>query len=245
MRNFFTLWKRELTACFLSPIAYVTMVVFLAMSGGTFLMGVVRNVGTNQPLSNLLFAALILWTTVLVSVASMRLFAEEKKSGTIETLMTAPVTDVEVVLGKYAGGLSFVLIVALPAIANIFILAWFSPGINTTAVDPGAVLSGCLMFFLLCAFFMAIGLLVSMMTNNQVVAAICCFCVLWLVLLAGSLISALPLITPHLAEFFSPVMHIDDFSRGSVDTRPVVLYVSGTVFLLFAAVRVLESRRWK
>jgi ABC-2 type transport system permease protein len=245
MRNFFTIWRRELTACFLSPIAYVIMVVFLAMTGGTFLMGVDKNVGTDVPLSNLLFGAVILWLTVLVPIVSMRLFAEEKRSGTLETLMTAPVTDAEVVLGKYAGAFSFVLIVALPAMAHVFILAALSPGIDIVTVDPGAVSSGCFILILIAAFFTAIGLVVSLMTGSQVVAAISCFCVLWLCLLAGTIISALPVDSVRVAQVISPLVHVDDFSRGSVDTRPVVLYLTGTFFVLFMAVRMLESRRWK
>jgi len=245
MRSFFTIWRRELNACFLSPIAYVIMVVFLAMSGGTFLLGVDKNVGSDEPLSNLLFGAVLLWLTVLVPIISMRLFAEEKRSGTLETLMTAPVTDAEVVLGKYAGALSFVLIVALPAIAHIFVLAVLSPAIDIVTVDPGAVASGCLVLVLISAFFTAIGLMISLMTGSQIVAAISCFCVLWLCLLAGTLITALPVDTTRIAQFISPLVHVDDFSRGSVDTRPVILYVSGTIFILFTAVRMLESRRWK
>jgi ABC-2 type transport system permease protein len=245
MTNFFTIWRREFTACFLSPIAYVTMVVFLAMSGGTFFKGVLNNAGADQSLSCLLFGAVVLWMTALVSVVSMRLFAEEKRSGTIETLMTAPVTDAEVVLGKYAGALSFVLIVVVPALANIFVLAALSPAIDVMTIDPGALCAGCLILFLVAAFFTSVGLLVSLTTNSQIVAAMCCFCVLWVLLLMGNIASALPVDTAKLTDFGSPLVHIDSFSRGSIDTRPIVLYLSGTILLLFVSIRVLESRRWK
>lgn len=237
--------RRELTACFLSPIAYVIMVVFLAMTGATFLMGVDKNVGTDQPLSNLLFGSVILWLTVLVPIVSMRLFAEEKRSGTLETLMTAPVTDAEVVLGKYAGALAFILIVTLPAMAHIFVLAAFSPGIDMVTVDPGAVSCGCLILILIAAFLTSIGLMVSLMAGSQIVAAISCFCVLWICLLAGTIVSTLPIDSTRIAQFISPLVHVDDFSRGSFDTRPLILYLSGTAFVLFTAVRILESRRWK
>lgn len=245
MRNFFTIWRRELTAYFLSPIAYVIIVVFLAMSGGIFLIGVDKNVGSDVSLSYLLFGAVLLWLPILVSIVSMRLFAEEKRSGTLETLMTAPVTDAEVVLGKYAGALSFVLIVILPAILHIFVLAALSPSIDIKSVDPGAVSSGCFIVILIAAFFTAIGLAVSLMTGSQIVAAISCFLVIVVCMGAGTLVSLLPVDASRLTQFISPLIHAEDFSRGSVDTRPVVLYITGTIFILFTAVRILESRRWK
>ena len=243
MRNLFTIWRRELAACFLSPVAYVTMVVFLAVSGGTFLSAVVENVGTAEPLVTQLFAAIIVWLTVLVTVVSMRLFSEEKNSGTIETLMTAPVTETEVVLGKYGGALTFVLVVSAAAVSSIFILAALSPGIDF--VDIGAVSGGCLILFLVSALCVSIGLFVSLMTRNQIVAAICIFCAVWLVLLFGWLISNLPFGLKSESEYISCMAHVEEFARGSVDTGTTVMYLSGTVLMLFGAVRLLESMRWK
>lgn len=245
MRAFLTLWRRELTSTFLSPIAYVTLVVFLAVSGGTFMMGVFNNAGRSQPLSNLLFASIILWMTLLISVVSMRLFAEEKRTGTLETLMTAPVTETQVVLGKYAGALAFLLIVAAPAVGQVGVLAYLSPGITLETLDLGALAGGCAILVLVIGFFTAIGLLVSLMTRNQIVAAVCTFCAVWLALLAGHILSAIPAGTGRIPDYLSVVGHIEDFSRGQLDTRPVVLYVTGTALLLYASVRVLESRRWK
>ncbi len=243
MKTFLVIWRRELAACFLSPVAYVTMVSFVSVSAFTFLAQVTRNAGTSDPLSVLLFASIIVWLTILVSVITMRLFAEEKSSGTLEALMTAPVTDAEVVLGKYAGALTFVTIVVAPAVACIFILASLSPGI--VSVDAGAVTGGCIIIFLVSALSVAVGLLVSLMTRNQIVAAIACFVAIWCVLLFGWLVSSVPGVPPKLAAHLSAMSQIEDFARGSVDTRPVVLYVSCTGFVLFAAVRLLESRRWK
>lgn len=245
MRKFLTIWRRELAACFLSPVAYVTIVVFLAVSGLTFLWGVIKSEGTGEQLSPLLFGAIVVWLTVLVTVISMRLFADEKRSGTIETLMTAPITEAEVVLGKYAGALSFLLIVALPAVGCIFLLERLSPGIDFVDLDIGAMLGGCLILFLISAFFVSTGLFISLMTRNQIVAAICCICAIWLALLFGHLVSTSPMGLEKFGEYVSATTHIEDFSRGSVDTRPIILYLSGTVFMLFAAVRVLESRRWR
>ncbi|OGV69259.1 MAG: hypothetical protein A2283_21725 [Lentisphaerae bacterium RIFOXYA12_FULL_48_11] len=243
MRNLCAIWRRELAACFLSPIAYVTMVFFLIASGSTFLVGVIKNAGSNVFLTNLLFASVVMWLTVLISIVSMRLFTEEVRSGTIEMLMTAPVTETEVVLGKYAGAVTFVLVIVAPAIANIFALAALNPSIGK--IDEGAVVGGCIITFLVIAFCMSMGLLVSLMTKNQIAAAITCLCLIWIMLFLGNIVSAFPFMPAKLVAYLSVLAHVDEFSRGSIDSRPVILYLSGSAFMLFTAVRVLESKRWK
>jgi ABC-2 type transport system permease protein len=243
MSRFLTLWRREFAANFLSPVAYVSLVIFLASSGLTFLISALRHEGADEPLTVLLFVSVTLWMTVLVTVVCMRLFAEEKRSGTLETLMTAPVTDAEVVLGKYAAALSFLLLASALAVGYVFLLAWLSPGIRS--VDLGALAGGCLFLFLTEAFCAAAGLLVSLFTRNQIVAAICGFVAVWGVLLTGDLLGAVPGMPRALVETLTLTVHIEDFSRGLVDTRPLVFLVSGTAFLLFASVKVLESRRWR
>ena len=230
-------------SCFLSPVAYVTMVLFLAASGGTFMIAVLRNEGGTEPLPLLLFSAVILWLTLLVTVVSMRLFAEEQRSGTIETLMTAPVTDTQVVLGKFGGALSFLLIVALPALGYMYVLAALSPSLARPG--PGPVIGGCVVLVLACAFCTSVGLLVSLFTRNQIVAAVCCFTAIWVSLLAGDLLDLLPAVPRQVADVLSATAHIEDFSRGMLDTRPVVFLLSVTALALFAAVKVLESRRWR
>jgi ABC-2 type transport system permease protein len=243
MKNFFTLWRRELTACFLSPVAYVTLVVFLLFSGGTFLLVVFANRDSGEPLPSMMFASISVWLTILVTVVSMRLFSEEKRMGTLETLLTAPVTDAQVVFGKYAGALTFLLVVVAPAVGVIFVFNWLSPGVRY--VDPGAVAAGSLVLFLVAALCMAIGMTLSLLTENQIVAAICTFCAVWVVLLLGWLLSLLPFGSGTVVEAVSGITHIADAARGVVDTRPVVLYLSGTAFMLFVAVRLLEMRRWQ
>jgi len=243
VKNFFAIWRRELAACFLSPIAYVTMVFFLIASSSTFLVGAIRNTGNNVFLTTLLFGSIVVWLTVLVSIVAMRLFTEEIKTGTIEMLMTAPVTETEVVLGKYAGAVTFVLCIVAPSVGNIYLLAALSPSVGP--VDAGAVVGGCVITFLITSFCMAMGLLISLMTKNQIAAAISCLCLIWLALLMGNIAAAFPFVPPKMVAYLSVLTHVDDFARGSIDTRPVVLYVSGATFMLFAAIRTLESRRWK
>jgi ABC-2 type transport system permease protein len=232
-----------LAATFLSPAAYVAMVVFFGLTGLIFWDAVRVNVGSNEPLAAMLCARVVFCLTILVTVVSMRLFAEEKRQGTIETLLTAPVTEAEIVLGKYAGALTFVVFAATVPVSYIFVLQAMSPGIE--AVDLGALAGGYLITVLLAAFTLAIGLFASLLTRNQIAAAILCFCAVWLVLLAGSAGALMPPSRAGLGEYLASVAHIQDFSRGSVDTRPMVLYLSGTALMLFASVRVLESSRWR
>ena len=244
MKKFPVIWRREMAACFLSPVAYVFMVVFLAMTGWVFLQMVEGHVGGYESPVELLFKVIVyFWLPILVTVITMRLFPEEKRSGTIETLMTAPVSEHEVVCGKYAGALSFLVIATAPSLLFLLLLDRFSLG--TVILDGGGIIGGALFVLLLAAFCVALGLVISLLTRNQIVAAICCFSVVLLPLMAGYLVSFLPLGSQALVEYVSVHDHLAGFTRGSIDTRPIVLYISGTVFLLFVATRILESRRWR
>jgi ABC-2 type transport system permease protein len=243
MRTFLAIWRREVAAAFLSPVAYVTMVAFLLISGLTFVTGVVHNEGSSETLASLLFAAVVLWLTVLITVIAMRLFAEERRSGTLEALMTAPVMEAQVVLGKFAGAFTFLLVAALPAAAGIYIVAAIGPGVET--VDGGAVAGGGLILALISSLCLAIGLFLSLLTRNQIIAAVCSFSAIWLVLLSGWLLEALPYGGGAAADYLATMAQIEDFSRGSVDTRPIVLYLSGTAAMLFFSIKTLETGRWK
>ena len=245
MRNFLTIWRREMAAYFLSPVAYVTFVAYLAASAATFMVGVLQNAGSTVVLSNLLFDALFLWLPVLLTVVSMRLFAEEKRSGTIEMLMTAPVTEQEVVFGKFAGAFTSVLTVLLPAVGTIFLLDAICPGISLRDVDPGAIAGGSLILILAAAFFLALGLLISLTTRSQIAAAISTLSLIWLLLMGGWLFSLIPGSPPHVTDYLSMTRNISDFAQGMLDLRPVILYLTGTGLLLFISVRILESERWK
>ena len=248
MKTFLILCRKELAAYFVSAIAYVMMVFFLAVMGFSFwlLVSVLMQGPASATAMKELFGSIFFWIAVLivVPVLTMRLFAEEKRSGTIETLMTAPVTDTAVVLAKYAGALGFYVIMWLPTAAYALILQAFSP--SAAPVDPGPMLGGYAGAFLVGALFIAIGVFSSATTRNQIVAAIMCFALICIAFFAGFI--------PYLAQrpeirnigaYLSPVSHMLDFSRGAVDTRPVVFYLTATAFVLFATIKVVEARKWK
>jgi ABC-2 type transport system permease protein len=245
MRNFLIIWRRELAACFLSPIAYITLIIFLIFAGGTFLFSVLRHEGEAEFISVLAFSSLTLWLTILASVVCMRLFAEEVRQGTLEMLMTIPVTELEIVMGKYAGAITFMCFASIPVICSIPLLAWIAPGMSIHQLDAGAIAGGCGVLFLLINLYTAIGIVFSLLTRNQIVAALATFCFIWFVLLTGWFISFIPWIPSWLINYISITTHVEEWSRGVIDTRGLALLVSITVFLLFVSVRILESKRWK
>ncbi|MFH0880061.1 MAG: ABC transporter permease [Lentisphaerota bacterium] len=248
MSSFWPLWKREIGAYFLSPIAYVVTVFFLVVMGFSFWMlaSILAQGTEGVAVMNELFGSIFFWMAmmVVIPVITMRLFAEEKRSGTMETLMTAPVTDTAVVLAKFFGAWSFFVVMWLPTLGYAFILKRYSA--LSAPVDFGPMASGYLGAFLLGGFYLSIGLFCTALTRNQIVAAISCFALICMAFFAG--------FTPYLARtetlqdfgsYISSVEQMLDFSRGAVDTRPIVLYLSGTALMLFATVKVVESRKWK
>lgn len=245
MSKILTIWRREMAACFLSPVAYVTFVVFLSVGGFTFWYGTVFNTGQPEPLSVFLAGSVVLWLPIVITVVAMRLFVDEKRSGTIETLLTAPVSDAQVVLGKYLGAMSFLVFVIAPAFAFVFVFERLSPTINLGNMDLGALAGGAIIVALVTATLLAVAMVVSLLTRSQIVSAICTFVVIWLFLLIGELIETIPGIDAALAKHLSIVHHVEQFARGSIVGGPIVFYGSVTSLMLFIAVRVLESRQWR
>ncbi len=242
MRSFWAILHKELGMLLLSPVGYVTAAIFLSASGWTFLHTARVQSGTTVQLESLQMVSVLVWLPVLITVVCMRLFSEEKRSGTIETLLTSPVRDVEVVLGKYFGALGYVLLVMLPSLSGIWLLARMAPGIED--VDGMAMLGGGLILLLITMCCTAIGLLVSLLTRNQIVAAICCFWAIWLPFMVKPLVQAIPFVRQSTLERLSVEEHVLQYTSGMIQLPLAVLYLSITAFLLFAAVRILESRRW-
>ncbi len=248
MNGFLTLWRKELTSYFLSPVAYVVSIFFLVVMGAIFslLVSVLADGPTGVTVMNLLFGSPFFWMTMMVVLPTltMRLLAEEKRNGTIETLMTAPVSDLAVVLAKYAGALGFYVLMWLPTVAYLLLLRQFSA--MMAPVDLGPMAGGYLGALLVGMFYLAIGLFCSALTSNQIVAAITSFAAIFGFFLLGLLdrVTDQPVLQA-VSACVSSYQHMLDFSRGAVDSRPVIFYLSSTVFLLFATVKALESRSWK
>jgi ABC-type transport system involved in multi-copper enzyme maturation permease subunit len=316
-----SLIRREFTAYFLSPVGYVVLFAFLLVTGFLFyqtfgLLTADGPVGTRSPMQSM-FAPVPFWIMFLFipPLLTMRLFAEERGSGTLEVLLTAPLRDWQVVLCKYVACLAFYVVLWLPTLlylpvlmgAHAPVVDWqhwtfyrilfvaglaavllgavlLLPRLSTggravsvalilvgavaagvggwlhyhddpvhlidipiTVSDPGPVLTTYLGMFLAGAMLLALGLLVSSLVRDQMVAAI--------LALAVSLVFVFAMFLPveqdggvaaQLVYFFTLPKHFEhDFTRGALDSRPLVLYVSGTLFCLFLTVRSVESRRWR
>ena len=248
MNAFLAIWKKEVQGYFLSPVAYVTMIFFLVVMGFSFWMlaTVLAQDSGGATVMGELFGSFFFWINMLVvvPVLTMRLFAEEKRSGTIETLMTAPVTDAAVVLAKYAGVLTFFIAMWLPTLVYVYVLREFSAVM--APVDPGPILGGYLGTLLVGAFYLSIGLLCSALTSNQIISAIMSFAVISVLFFCGFLaFLGNHELVRQVGGYVSSLSHMLEFSRGVLDTRPVVFYLSGTVFMLFCTIRIVESRQWK
>lgn len=244
MRNFISIWRREVASYLVSPATYVTMFLVLMVTGWGFWFTAKCSRGDPVRIDMLLFQPLTLWGMLLIvaTVLPMKLLAEEKRSGTIEMLMTAPVTEVEVVLGKYMAALTLFVLIFAPTLAYSFILQKYSAGMEL--IDTRTIASGYLVFFLIGAFYLSVGLLASSLSSSQIVAAASSFSILFLLFLAGALSSLTRGKIAAVVAYVSPFQHILDFSRGVIDTSPAVLYLSGVFVLLFMTVKVIESRRW-
>jgi ABC-2 type transport system permease protein len=246
MRALQATFLREMRAYFVSPLAYLVMFFFLIYNGAVFAIVVsfLNNPGapgTERPLDNL-FQGFFFWVLMLflATVLTMRLLSEELRSGSIEVLMTAPITEVQVVVGKYLAALAFYCALWVPTVAYAGILAHYSH------VDWGPIAGGYLGVFLVGAVFLAVGVLFSTLTKSQLLAAIMTFAVLFLLFVIGLLENLFNNETAKQAlGYVDLYSHMDELHRGIIDTRHLVYYGSAIFFFLFLASRALADRKWR
>lgn len=236
MTNIPTVFRREMNAYFLSPVAYVVIVVFLVVSGYFFQQALFI---TNEASLRYSLAISQFIFSILTPVITMRLLAEESKTGTIETLMTAPVTDLEVVLGKFLSAWGLYGVMLAPTLIYIALLSWVG------SPDIGPVISSYIGLMLMGAMFVSIGLLVSSLTKNQIVAAVIGIVSLMLLWVVGYYVAGGEGWFSEVLKYIGTFGHWDTFTKGLVDTRDVVYYVSLTALFIFITVRVVESRKWR
>lgn len=249
MQAFRTLVRRELGAHFFSWTGYVIIAAVLFLVGWSFanLLLALNTEASDRPVTELFYSTYYFWLIVLMAapIITMRSFALEKYSGTFETLMTTPVSDLQVVLAKFTGAWLFYALMWLPLAGCLFIVRHYSNDVSV--LDPGTVASMFVGIFLLGGLFMALGCFASAVTRSQIIAAV-------VSLALGISLFLLSFVAMNLSgsagwqgQFFTQVgmiEHMQDFARGVVDSRPVVFYVSLTVLFLFLTLKVVESRRW-
>jgi ABC-2 type transport system permease protein len=250
MRKFLTLLSREIRSYFYSPIAYVVLVFFLLVSGVDFYFQVsfMNQRAVEYSVQEAFFNSVFFWFAfvLIFPLITMRLFAEEFKLGTIEPLMTAPVRDWQVVLAKYFGALFFYVVLWLPTLLYFVIFQAITR--QPAGSSSGAYFGSYLMLLLLGMFYLSIGCFASVLTRNQIVAAIISFAAITLLFFLG-LVSFILLdvdsTTRQLLGYFSAIEHMQTLSRGEIDTRPMVLYLSMTVVMLVFTYQAFQSRKWR
>ncbi len=250
MRKFITLFGREVRSYFYSPIAYIVLVFFLIVSGVDFYfqLSFMNGRQAGYSVQEAFFNSVFFWFAfvLIFPLITMRLFAEEFKLGTIEPLMTAPVHDLQVVLAKFFGALFFYIVLWLPTLLYFAIFQFVTR--QPAAGSPGAYWGSYLMLFLLGMFYISVGCLASVLTKNQIVAAIISFCAITLLFFLG-LVSFILLdvssSTRQLLGYFSAIEHMGTLSRGEFDTRPIVLYTSMTILMLTLTYQAFQSRKWR
>ena len=238
MRNVATLTKRELAATFLSPMAYVVLTAFILLSGYLFFELV--SVSRRAEMSGII--SFMAWLLLFVSpMLTMRLFADEFDSGTIETLLTAPVTTLEVVLSKYLASLLFLLVLLAATMAYPAILFAFG------RPDPGPIVAGYLGLFLVGGFLLAVGMVASACARTQISAAIITFIVVLSMDILRFLVpaSAVDPLSKGLRYVSFSTHFFDVFTKGIIDSRDVVYFLSTSAFCIFLTTVIVTVRRWR
>jgi ABC-2 type transport system permease protein len=245
MRAVWATYSRELRAYFFSPLAYVILFFFLVVNGFIFSVIVTSLSDPRSPAGPPLayfFGGFFFWMLLLLitPVLTMRLISEELRSGSVEVLMTAPITEGQVVAGKYLAVLTFYASLWAPTLAYAGILAY------NAKVDWGPVAAGYLGILGIGALLLSIGTFASAMTRSQLVAAFVTIALVLLLFVLGLIDNLFTSeITKQTLGYLNLVGHMEDFAKGIVDTRRLVFYASASWFFLFLASRALEDKKWR
>ncbi len=252
MRNILTICRRELNAYFASPIAYLLLTMFAVIFGyffwvavGFFSMASLQSQMRGFPvdLNEMVIRPLLMNASViglfLIPMISMRLFAEEKRAGTIELLLTSPVRDIEIVLGKWLSAVLMYATLLLISMVNfVFLFIHGQP-------DWRPLLAGYLGLLLQGGSLLALGLFISTLTRNQIIAGGATFGVcllLWVFEWAGASDQTT---TTQVMSYLSVVSHFEPFAKGVIDSKDAIYFLSLIFFGLFLSSRSLESLRWR
>ncbi|HXG30607.1 MAG TPA: ABC transporter permease [Thermodesulfobacteriota bacterium] len=250
MRLILTILKRELKSYFSSPIAYIVLVVFLVLSGVFFFVYLQSFVGSqfdprfqffkerlnlNEFVIRPYLGTVSVVLLLMIPIITMRLIAEERKNYTAELLFTSPLRVIHIVLGKFLASLIlFLVMMALSAIHIVVLIVYGNP-------DLGPVLSGYLGLLLLGSSFLSIGLFASSLTENQIIASVISFGVLLVFWIIGASSDA----ETSVLGYLSIINHFDNFTKGMIELKDVVYYLSFIFFGLFLTEVTLDSERWR
>ena len=243
MRNFLAMTRRELGVYFVSPMAYIILTFMLWLSGLIF-VGSMKEFAENQLPVNFQPTIYSLMMLVVLSspLVTMRLIAEERKQGTLEIMLTAPISDASFILAKFAAAMVLLAYLLVPTIGFLVIISHYGP------VDVGAVLCGYFGLLLVGAVLYSIGLFISALCSSQITAGVITLMAAFLLVGAHILMGSSTAET----SFWRPILaYVDlstnfgDFQKGVIDRTRLVYVLSIVGFFLFLSTRVIESRRWR
>jgi len=245
LRRLATLLWRELESLFFSPLAYIVLTVFLVLNGLAFLTALEMSGGVvSDTIALFLGDGILFWICLVVvpALVTMRLIAEERRAGTLEVLLTAPVRDGEVVVAKFLGALLFQAFLWMPTLLYVVIIRRYG-----ALPDPGRLVTSYVGVACVTSLLTAIGLLFSTLSANQIVAAIGALTASLLLLFVPAMAgNARVAVVEHAARGISMFEHFRiSFSRGLLDTGVLAWYAAATAGLLVLATRSLEARRWR
>jgi ABC-2 type transport system permease protein len=237
-QNIKTIFSKELKSYFNSPVAYIVMIVFMVISGFLFTMSFFQiNIASMREFFGSFFIQLVLFV-VFIPAITMRSFSEEKKQGTLELLLTKPITDIELILGKYLSALALVIITLSPTILYFIVIKMIGP------IPFWPFLTSLLGYILMSAFFIGIGVFVSSLTENQIIAFIVSVLICLFFFLLGKLLIVFPVSVVSIFEYLTTDYHLSNISRGVIDSRVLIYYFSMIFFTIFLTKVSLESRKW-
>jgi len=254
MSNILALAQKELRAYFVSPMAYALFGFFALLFGWFYVVGLdymlqismgqfsqggpQQVVNINEHMLRRLFGNTAFILLIMLPFLTARAYAEEKRSGTMELLLTSPISDVQIIIGKFLGAMALYTMMLGITLVHIGILFWYG--------DPEwrPIVTGYLGLLLMGGSFISVGLAISSMTNNQMVAGVSTFAVLLLFWVIDWLSDGSGTTTETVLSYLSILEHFDDFSKGVIDTSHVTYYVSFIAFGLFLTAKSLDTARW-
>jgi len=253
MRNFFILLKHELRMLLISPPTYIAAVLFLGLMGFLYwaiLRGMVNTPEESLPIVQFLS---IFWIPVffVVPLLTMRSIAGERSTGTLDTLMTTPTSRVAVILSKFAGAYIFYMLLWLATLSFPLLAAKFFPSaaLSGSLLEPAPIIGGFTFLALSGILFISIGIFASSITRSQLVAGMLSFTTLFVVIIGGQQLgniaeggADLSFWMSEMVNYLQIFQHLDDFSRGVIDTRPFFYYTSTGVLLLGLSTLVIEAK---
>ena len=259
MKNIIAIVQRELGTYFVSPVAYVVLTIFLFLSGiffQTVLSSVLRDsmmqamqgaqLGQGPPpidvpgiVSRSFLGSMSVILLFMIPMITMALFSEEKKRGTIELLLTAPLTDAEVILGKFFAAASFFVILLATTWIPMAVLYIFGKP------SSGPILTAYLGLFLYTMSLVAVGMFISSLTENQIVAGVLSFGTFLLLWLVNVMANTAQGTSKAVLSYLSILDHLDDFMKGVLSTSNIIFYLSLTIVGVFLTYRSVDSLRWR